>query len=132
MSEGSYFGMNTTILAFIGDAAYEVRVRDHVLKSGTVRADSLHKAAVGYVRAEAQAKALRALMPILTDEETALVKRARNRKITSKPKNADPVEYKLATAFEALIGVHHLAGNIGRMEELIRLAIASIEEPEAL
>ena len=127
MAECSFMAVNTTAMAFIGDAVYEMHVRDHVLRSGLVRADGLHRAAVRYVKAESQAKALKALMDSLTEPETALVKRARNRKITSMPKNADPVDYKLATAFEALIGVLYVTGDQERMDELIRQAIAAID-----
>ena len=68
------------------------------------------------------------LLSELTAEEEALAKRARNRKSASKPKNADPVDYKLATAFEALIGWLSLSGQKDRMEELIFKAMEIAEE----
>lgn len=111
--------MNTTVLAFLGDSVYETYVRSHVIGKGQVNADLLHRAAVRFVRADAQAYALKAMMDALTDEEQSLVKRARNKKISTKPKNADPVVYKWATAFEALIGFLYLSQNYGRMEEII-------------
>ncbi len=131
MAENIFKSTNTTALAFIGDAVYEVSVRDHVMRSGVIRADGLHKAAVKYVRAESQARALKALIEGLTEDETTLVKRARNRRITSKPKNADPVDYKMATAFEALIGALYMDGRSHRMEEIIQLAISAIDSPTA-
>lgn len=131
--------MNTTALAYIGDAVYEIYVRERVLAAsgqpGRVQAqgspqaqgfrqaekerqkaafgahvDALHKRAIRYVRADGQAKALRAMMRdgFLTAEEEALVRRARNHKSASKPKNADAMDYKYATALEALIGYWHL------------------------
>ena len=130
MTRGNFLASNTTVLAFIGDAVYEVAIRAHVLSSGEVRADNLHKAAVKYVRAEAQARALKAMMPALSDEEVALVKRARNKKITSKPKNAEPMEYKMATAFEALIGALYMAEDHQRIKELIEQAIKLIDGPQ--
>jgi len=120
--------MNTTTLAFLGDAVYEVYIRKHVALSGQTNADKLHQMAVKYVRAEGQAAALREIFDKLSVEEQSLVKRARNRKSTSRPKNADPVEYKMATAFEALLGYLYLAGDKDRMEEIIRLAVAAIEK----
>ena len=63
----------------------------------------------------------------LTDEELALAKRARNHRTSSKPRNADPVEYKLATAFEALIGALYLSGETDRIEEIIGEALNIIE-----
>lgn len=117
--------INTTALAFVGDAVYEIYVRTHVLKTGQTNADRLHQMAVKYVRADGQAKAVKYMMNtnFLTEEEIALVKRARNHKTTSKPRNADPVIYKLSTAFEALLGSLYLAGKTERMEEIISKAI---------
>lgn len=119
--------MNTTVLAFLGDSVYETFVRSHVIGKGQVNADLLHRAAVRFVRADAQAFALKAMMDELSEEEQGLVKRARNKKISTKPKNADPVVYKWATAFEALIGFLYLSEEQGRMEEIIHRAIDSIE-----
>jgi len=120
--------VNTTALAFIGDAVYEVYIRKLVLSGGQTNADKLHHTAVKYVRAEGQATALRTIFDCLSEDEQALVKRARNRKVASKPKNADPVEYKLATAFEALIGYLYLSGNWDRMDEILLLAASAIED----
>ena len=118
---------NTTALAFIGDAVYEVYVRRRVLESGQANADKLHQMAVNYVRADGQAAALKSIYEKLSEEEKDLVRRARNRKPASKPKNADPLIYKLATAFEALIGYLYLAGDEKRMDEIIKLAFDAIE-----
>jgi ribonuclease III family protein len=120
--------MNTTVLAFLGDAVYETYVRRHVIQKGQVNADLLHRAAVRFVRADAQAYALKMMMEELTEEEQHLVKRARNKKISTKPKNADPVVYKWATAFEALVGFLHLSQNNDRMEEIILRTIDLIEK----
>ncbi len=119
--------LNTTALAYMGDAVYELYIRRHVLESGRSNVDILHKTAVKYVRAEAQSTALKKIFDDLSEEEQALVKRARNRKIVSKPKNADPVTYKYATAFEALVGELFLSGKRERLEEVIRRAIAIID-----
>ena len=119
--------MNTTVLAFLGDSVYETFIRSHVIRKGQVNADLLHRAAVRFVRADAQAYALKSMMEELTEEEQNLVKRARNKKISTKPKNADPVVYKWATAFEALIGFLYLSQEHSRMEELISKTIELIE-----
>lgn len=120
--------INTTALAYLGDSVYEVAVREHLIKTGQVNADRLHRLAVRFVRAEAQALAVRELFPQLTDSEQHLVKRARNRKTSSKPKNADPVIYKLATAFEALIGYLYLSEQRDRLDWIISRAIQAINE----
>ena len=127
MPQKNLLAMNTTVLAFIGDAVYEVHVRNHVLKSGEASPEKLHRQAVGYVRAEAQAEALRLLISELTPEELALVKRARNRKITSKPRNADPIEYKMATAFEALVGGLYLRQDHERLQQLMTRTMEIID-----
>ena len=120
--------INTTALAYIGDAVYEIYVRKHVLRAGIPNVDMLHKYAVHFVCADGQAKALKALMAdFLTEEEVSLAKRARNHKIASKARSAGPVTYKLATAFEALIGYLHLSGQEERMEEIIYKAFEIIE-----
>lgn len=138
--------INTTALAYIGDAVYEIYVREHVLgqdlrgmdKNFGAHVDALHKRAIRYVRADGQAKAVKAMLNegFLGDEEAALVRRARNHKTASKPKNADAMDYKYATAFEALIGFWHLQAQAGgddsadakqRMEEIIFKAFEKIE-----
>jgi len=124
-------GMNTTALAYMGDAVYEIYVRQHVLEKEQVHVDVLNRMAVRYVKASAQARVVKALMAVdglLTEEEIALVKRARNKKSASKPKNADPVEYKLATAFEALLGYLYLSENASRLAEIVAYAITIVEE----
>ncbi len=120
--------MNTTALAFLGDAVYETYVRNHLVRTMKADADKLHRAAVKYVRAEAQAQAMKQLLSGLSEEEMGLVKRARNKKISTKPKNADPVLYKWATAFEALIGYLYLAGDMVRMEEIITETMGSVNQ----
>ncbi len=125
--------INTTALAYMGDSVYEVYIRRHVMETGHVHVDRLHAMAVPFVKAEGQAKAIKHLMDsdFLTEEEQTLTKRARNHKIASKAKNATPMDYKWATAFEALIGYLYLLGDIGRMEEVIDAAIDYIEKTGA-
>lgn len=123
--------INTTALAYIGDAVYEVYVRKHVMETGQVNADRLHSMAVPYVKAKGQATALRTLAEeFLTEEEKAITRRARNRRISSKPKNAELMDYKMATAFEALIGYLYLAGEQKRLKEVMAAAVNVIEKPE--
>ena len=119
--------MNTTALAYIGDAVYEVYVRERAVRDNPANIDAIHRRNVRFVRAEGQELALRRLQEELTDEEAAIVRRARNHRITSKPRNANPVTYRMATAFEALIGYLHLSGNQERMEYIIGKAIDIIE-----
>jgi ribonuclease-3 family protein len=119
--------INTTSLAFVGDAVYEIYIRKHVLLSGQTHADKLHRMSVAYVRAEAQAAVIKEIKDDLDPKLAALVRRARNHKSATRPKNADPVVYKWATAFEALIGHLYLKEETELMEEIIYRAIEIIE-----
>ena len=123
--------INTTALAFLGDAVYEVYIRKHVLEKGRQKADRMHRLAVKYVRAESQAKAVRRLMEgFLTEEEMALVKRARNHKTTARSRGADVLTYKMATAFEALVGFLSLGEDRERLEQVVFQAVKIIEGEE--
>ena len=127
MGKGDIAFLNSTVLAYIGDSVYELQIRKYVMEAGQTNADRLHQAAIRFVRAEAQAAALKSLLEELTEEELVLVKRARNKKSATKPKNADPVDYKWATAFEALLGYLYLSDNIERLEEITEKAIGFTE-----
>lgn len=121
--------INTTALAFLGDAVYEIYARKHVMESGQRNADMLHRMAIRYVCAGAQAKAVKSMIEdFLTEEEVRLVKRARNRKTATKSRSADAVTYKWATAFEALMGYLELDGQKDRLAEVACEAIRRIEE----
>lgn len=122
--------INTTALAYIGDAVYEVYVRKYVLEKDPINVNKQNRLAVKFVRAEGQALAVKKIMDSLTDDEQRLVKRARNKKITSKPQHADPVTYKLATAFEALVGFLYLSGFTERLEEIINQSMEIIDKAE--
>lgn len=122
-----YLKMDTTILAFVGDAVYEQYVREYVVECGTKRADKLHSEAVRFVNANAQSRIMKALYDELPEEEQKFVKRARNKKNNTKAKNSSPMDYKWATAFEALIGYYKLSGKIEVMEELIIKALNVID-----
>ena len=129
--EGNIRTFNTTALAYLGDAVYEVRIRRMLVESGMVRVDRMHKTAVRYVSASGQARAVRILMNgFLTEEETLLVKRARNHRTSSRPRGADPREYKLATGFEALIGYLEVTDDHKRLDEVFDRAVEAIEAGE--
>ena len=118
---------NTEALAYMGDAVYEQAVRQRLIEQGHSRADLLHKTAVHYVRAEAQADIIKSIFDELDEEEQALVKRARNHRFHSKAKHADPITYKWATAFEAFAGYLYLAGDTQRLQWLLDKAFAYVE-----
>ena len=130
MREIDYKNYNSIALAFMGDAVYERFIRERILKSGKTGADRMHRAAVRYVKAAAQELSLREMLDDLTEDEQTVVHRARNHKITSKPKNADPLTYKMATAFEALLGYLYLSGRSGRLAALMERAAETVERTQ--
>ena len=119
--------INTTALAYLGDAVYEVYVREASVRRNPVNIDAVHRSNIKYVRAEGQELAVRELQDELTPEEASLVRRARNHKITSSPRKVNPMTYKMATAFEALIGYLYLSGDKDRLEYIIEKAFDIID-----
>lgn len=113
--------LNPISLAFLGDAIYEVFVREHLALSGDRPPETLHRLAVGFVSANAQAKAMERIMPVLTPDEITAFKRGRNAKVSHIPKGASPAVYHSATGFEALFGYLYLKNENERMEELFRI-----------
>lgn len=122
--------LNSLALAYIGDAVYELYVRDYLIQSGQVRPHQLHQEAVKFVSANAQSDIIHHWLDsaFLTDEEEAVVRRGRNAKSLSTPKNTSVQSYRYATAFEALIGYHHLLNNTDRLDELLHEAVQFTEK----
>ncbi|MCW3795936.1 ribonuclease III [Paenibacillus sp. LS1] len=115
-------------LAYIGDAVYEVAVRQYLLSKANMRPNHLHRSATGLVSAKAQSRILATIEAALTEEERDVVRQGRNAKSGSIPKNADVLEYRHATAFECLIGYLYSSGSHDRMIELIGLGIEQAEQ----
>lgn len=114
-------------LAFIGDAVYELLVRGQVLARGSAPVGKLHHRTVDFVRADAQAKAVRAIQPILTETEATILRRGRNANSAHIAKNADPVDYRYATGLESLFGYLYLTGKNQRLRELFALIVQEKE-----
>ncbi|WP_303049450.1 Mini-ribonuclease 3 [Bacillus sp. Marseille-Q1617] len=115
--------INALALAYMGDAVYETYVRQLLLTKGKIKPNQLHRAATNYVSAKAQAASLKKLFDedLLSEEEINIVKRGRNAKSGSVPKNTDVQTYNHSTAFEALIGYLFLLNRTERLEELITI-----------
>ncbi len=113
--------INSLVLAYLGDTIYEDYIREFLIKSGIANVNDLQKESIKYVSANAQAKILKKLMDekFFNEDELIIIKRARNHKSISHPKNCDIVTYRYATGFEALIGYLKLENDINRIEELI-------------
>ena len=113
--------INIVALAYLGDAIYEVYIRESLLKKGISKVDELTKEATLYVSAKGQANILKDLMEeeFFTEEELDVIKRGRNYKRSSHPKHTDVVTYKYSTGFEALIGYLYLSNKGDRLKELL-------------
>ena len=108
-------------LAYLGDALYDLYVREHLIARGG-RVRGMHREAITLVCAHAQSAALARISDALTEAEADVVRRARNTKQTP-PRNADAAEYHRATALEALIGYLYVTGQRERMNALLALAL---------
>ena len=117
--------VNSLVLAYLGDSIYENYVRLFLIKSGINHVKDLQEKSLEFVSAKSQAKILEELLNknIFTDEELEVIKRARNAKTNSHPKNTDIITYKKATSLEALFGYLKLKNNIERIEELMKLIL---------
>lgn len=124
--------LNSLALAYIGDAVFEIYVRHHLLANGNIRPNQLHNQAKRYVSAKAQASILHHLfsLEVFSEEEEAVIRRGRNAKSGTIPKNTDVQTYRYSTAFEALIGHLYLEKHHARLEEIIQQAFQFINHEE--
>lgn len=117
--------INVLVLAYLGDTIYENYVRRYLIDKGIANVNELQREAVKYVSAKNQAKFLMDMIDsnLLSDEEITIVKRARNYKSTSHPKNCDIVTYKYATGLESLIGFLELENRKDRIDEIMKFIL---------
>lgn len=124
--------LNALALAYMGDAVYEQAVREHLLRSGRVKPQILHREATRFVSAKAQAGIILTMKEqnFLTEEEQSVMRRGRNAKAGSVPKNTDVTTYNYSSAFEAVLGYVYLLDRQERLAELLEKAIRLVEHPE--
>jgi ribonuclease-3 family protein len=121
--------LNPLILAFIGDAAYELYIRGHILTvSSELSPHKMHVEAIKYVKAHAQSEFVKMIMDELTEEEVYYFKKGRNAKSGTVPKNADVQEYRYATGFECLVGYLYLTEQDERLEYIFDRIVGNKEE----
>lgn len=122
--------LNALALAYMGDAVYEQSIREHLLRSGRAKPNILHRQSTTFVSAKAQAMVLKRLTEegFLTEAELAIMRRGRNAKSGSVPKNTDVQTYNFSTAFEAVLGWLYLKEEQARVDEIISYAIEIVEE----
>lgn len=112
--------MSPLTWAYIGDAVYELYIRKDLIDTTNLKPNKLHKEAIKYVKAGAQAKILETLQNNLTEEEKEVVRRSRNTQTHHLPKNANSTDYMYSTAFEGLIGYLYLTKQDERINEILQ------------
>lgn len=123
-SENEINNMAPLVLAYVGDAVYEVFIRTLLVSEGNIPVHKLHKRSIEYVKAKAQSDIIHRIMEKLNPDEHDVVRRGRNAKSGTIPKNADVTEYKYATGFESLIGYLYLRKDYDRLMEVLKMAIS--------
>ena len=119
--------MSPLTLAFLGDALYELLVREHIVKQGSMPPNRLHRLTVAFVKASFQAQVYDLLEPQLQQDEGDMLRRGRNTSSVRPPKNADMAEYRKATGVETLFGYLHLCHQEERARELFAQIVALAE-----
>ena len=114
-------------MAYIGDSIYDLIIKSLVLNQGNRPVQKLHGLTSSYVQASAQSRMMRAMQEHLTEQEHAIYKRGRNAKSVSPAKNQSVTDYRRATGFEALLGYLYLNKEYGRLLELVKLGLESLE-----
>lgn len=122
--------INPLSLAYLGDAVYELWIRNYLVQNQELNVNEMHKWATKYVKAPTQARFVQNIMPELNEEEQTVVKKGRNMK-GGHPRNVDVVTYRYATGFEALIGYWYIEGHRERLEWALQKIQAEMEESEA-
>lgn len=122
--------MNPLALAYLGDAVFEVLIRQFLLAGPNHKPNYLQRASVRYVSAKAQARGLESLLPLLTEEERDVLRRGRNAKSGTVPRNADVADYRYSTALECLIGYLYLKQRFDRLETIVTHLVRPSEVAE--
>lgn len=115
--------LNGLSLAYIGDAIYELRVREYILNKGYGKVNDLHKNVVKFTSGKAQAEFIHYFLEnnLLFEDEISIFKRGRNSHVHTSRKNLDIQLYLDATGFEALIGYLYLCKKSERLNELLEV-----------
>ena len=119
LSKNTARQLSPITLAFVGDAVYTLFVREKIVFEKDLKGNDLNRKTSNTVKATAQAEYVDKIMPILTEEELDVFRRARNAKKNTRAKNASVVEYNKSTGFEAIIGFLYVTGEIERLNYLL-------------
>ena len=115
-------------LAYVGDTVYDLYVRAYLIHTRPETVHNLHLLSARMVCAQGQARAFFALEPLLTEEELAVYRRGRNAHSGTVPRNANVMDYRVATGLETLLGHLWVLGREERVDELMAVAVRVNEE----
>ena len=128
MSEQQARLLNPLVLAYIGDAVYELYIRTSLVESEVGNPRKLHSHAIKYVSARGQSCAVTDLLVLLDETEQGIYHRGRNSKNATMPKNAGILEYRRATGLEAVLGYLYLIGNTDRLNMLLEACRYNVDK----
>lgn len=106
-------------LAYLGDAVWELEVRNYFIKYG-YSVLKLNKLVKSNVNAKAQSLFFKELFDELEEEEQNIARRAKNSNIKTFPRSCTVMEYKEATAFEAVIGALYLKNKKEMISKILK------------
>ena len=109
-------------LAFIGDAIWELEIRRHYLQFG-YNIPTLNKYVKNKVNARYQSLIYKQIIEELDEEFKVIGKRAKNSNIKTFPKTCTVMEYKEATALEAIVGAMYLLNKEEEIKKIINIVI---------
>lgn len=127
MAEKDLRPYSALAFAYIGDSVFDLIIKTHLVSRGYNRPNYYHSRAIHYVSASAQTRIMKAIRPLLNEEELNIFRRGRNSRMISPAKNQSPHDYRIATGFEALIGWLYLLGKQERIRELVAAGVTYIE-----
>lgn len=116
------------VLAFIGDAYLSLQVRSYLIDLGYNQLKKMQETSTLFVSASSQAVFMNQLLEdnLISEDEMIYYKRGRNAKSRSMAKNADMIDYRIATGFESLWGYLYLKEDFNRLDDLWNLYKESV------
>ena len=109
-------------LAFIGDAIWELEIRRYYLQFG-YNIPTLNKYVKNKVNARYQSLIYKQIIEELDEKFKVIGKRAKNSNIKTFPKTCTVMEYREATALEAVIGAMYLLNEEEEIKKIINIVI---------
>ncbi len=119
-------------LAYVGDTVFDMYLRSRLVAFTDMTPQRLHRTASKFANAGAQAQIMYRIEHVLSEEEHEVFRHGRNAKSHTIPRNASPYDYRMATAFECVLGYLYLNGQDERLQEILELAVPDLQEESVL